>query len=144
MISRSSVIRMYTAWYDFKILYHKNVYCLERFQDPLSWECILPGMISRPSVIRYILPGIISKSLVIRMYMNWYDFKILCHKNLYCLVWFQDPLLYNFKNIYIYIYIYIYICIYMRITQVIILLGVNRFRSMPEQGWVVRGQPIPE
>jgi hypothetical protein len=28
MISKSSVIRMYIAWHDFKILHHKNVYCL--------------------------------------------------------------------------------------------------------------------
>jgi hypothetical protein len=28
VISRSSVIKMYTAWYDFKILRHKDVYCL--------------------------------------------------------------------------------------------------------------------
>ena len=36
MISRSSVIKMYIARYDFKILRHKNVYCLVWFEDPLS------------------------------------------------------------------------------------------------------------
>jgi hypothetical protein len=29
---------------------------------------------------------------VIRMYIACCDFRILCHKNVYCLVWFQDPL----------------------------------------------------
>jgi hypothetical protein len=60
----------------------------------------------------------ISRSSVIRIYIAWYDFKILCYT--------------------------ILIYIYKKITQIIIVMGVNRFRSMPEQGWVVRGQPIPE
>ena len=38
--SASSVIRLYTAWYDFKILRHKHVYCLVWFQDPLLWGCV--------------------------------------------------------------------------------------------------------
>jgi hypothetical protein len=32
------------------------------------------------------LPGMISRSSIIRMYIAWCDFKILCHKNVYCLV----------------------------------------------------------
>ena len=53
----------------------------------------------------------ISRSSVIRMYTAWYDFKILCYAILELSIY-----------------------IYKKITQIIIVMGVNRFRSMPEQG----------
>ncbi len=76
MISGSTILRKYIAWYDFRILYPEKVCCLVRFQDPLSWKSILPGMISGSSAV--------SK------YIAWYDFRILCHKTVNCLVCFQN------------------------------------------------------
>ena len=76
MISESFTIRKYIAWYAFRILCHKKVYCLARFQDPVSWECTLPGMTSGSSIII--------------MYIAWYDFRILLHNNVYA--WAPDSI----------------------------------------------------
>ena len=69
MMSGSSVIRKYIAWYDFKLLCCKKVYCLVWFQNPLSQDSILPGMISESPVLRTYMPGMISGSSVIIMYI---------------------------------------------------------------------------
>ena len=45
MISGSSILTKYIAWYDFRILYSYKVYCLVWFQDPLSLESILPDFV---------------------------------------------------------------------------------------------------
>ena len=69
MISESFVFRKYTAWFAFRILCLQKVYCLVCFQDPLSSEIILPGMLSGFFVFRKYMPGMLSASYTIRMYI---------------------------------------------------------------------------
>jgi hypothetical protein len=53
-------------------------------QNPTLPDTSQPGRVS--ILCHCILPGEISKSSVIGMYLAWYDFKILCHGNVYSLV----------------------------------------------------------
>ena len=78
--------KVYT-WYDFRILHYKQVCCFVLLQDPVTWESILPDMIS--------------ESYILRRYTAWYDSRILCIKKVDCKFWFQSKWCTLFRQHYV-------------------------------------------
>ena len=83
MLSLSSVVRQFMAWYDFKVLYRKKVYCLVGFQSPV----IIRKYIARNDFRIFFFKTVyglvqrrISGSSILIKYIAWYEFRILCHK----------------------------------------------------------------